>query len=153
VPLIDEVLPQYDARERHSVASARTVEDALALPLASDPVVRVLFRMRGLRTTGTIGDLFRGMTFVELARSETEVVLGAAGTPWRPSGGLVPFAEARPGMVRVAVDFVADGERLSTETRIEAMDERARRAFMRYWRVVGPFSGVIRRRWLRQIAR
>ena len=28
------------------------------------------------------------------------------------------------------------------------MDDRSRRAFRRYWLVVGPFSGVIRRRWL-----
>jgi hypothetical protein len=46
-----------------------------------------------------------------------------------------------------------DGPRLSTETRIEAVDEAARRAFLRYWRIVGPFSALIRRRWLKQIAR
>ena len=67
-----------------------------------------------------------------------------------------PFADARPGEVRVAVDvrpaLSAGGGQLSTETRIAAVDERARRAFGRYWRVVGPFSGVIRRRWLRREA-
>jgi len=36
--------------------------------------------------------------------------------------------------------------------RIQAVDDAARRAFARYWRVVGPFSGVIRRRWLKHIA-
>ncbi|MDX6476457.1 MAG: hypothetical protein QOH95_1968, partial [Gaiellaceae bacterium] len=81
-----------------------------------------------------------------------EVVVGAAGTPWRPSTGLHPFAEARPGTVRVVTNFLADGAQLSTETRIAAVDEAARRAFGRYWRVVGPFSALIRRRWLKQIA-
>jgi hypothetical protein len=38
---------------------------------------------------------------------------------------------------------------LSTETRVQAVDDAALRAFRRYWRVVGPFSGLIRRRWLR----
>jgi hypothetical protein len=31
------------------------------------------------------------------------------------------------------------------------VDDRARRAFRRYWLVVGPFSGLIRRRWLRAV--
>ena len=62
------------------------------------------------------------------------------------------FSEAGPGTVRVVVNFVADGSSLSTETRIEAVDDEARRAFLRYWRAIGPFSALIRRRWLKQIA-
>jgi hypothetical protein len=41
---------------------------------------------------------------------------------------------------------------LTTETRIAAVDDAARRAFTWYWRIVGPFSALIRRRWLRAIA-
>jgi hypothetical protein len=153
VALIDDVLPHYDAHEVHSIASSRTVEEALATPVAGDPFVRTLFRLRGLPVNGTIDELFARMRFEALARNEHEIVLGAAGTPWRPGGGLRPIAEALPGTVRVVANFLSDGERLSTETRIEAVDDAARRAFLRYWRVVGPFSAVIRRRWLKQIAR
>ena len=42
---------------------------------------------------------------------------------------------------------------LTTETRVAATDAASRRSFGRYWRVVGPFSALIRRRWLRSIAR
>jgi hypothetical protein len=153
VALIDDVLPRYDAREVHSIACARSIDDALATPVAADPLVRLLFRMRGLRTSGTVGELFRRMHFEELARDEHEVVLGAAGTPWKPGGGLRSFADARPGTVRVVANFRSDGTSLSTETRIQAVDDAARRAFGRYWRIVGPCSAAIRRRWLRQIAR
>jgi hypothetical protein len=54
-----------------------------------------------------------------------------------------------------APDFRADGERLTTETRIAAVAAAAvaRRSFLRYWRFVGPFSALIRRRWLAQIAK
>jgi hypothetical protein len=31
--------------------------------------------------------------------------------------------------------------------------DAARRAFLRDWRVVGPFSALIRRRWLKQTVR
>ena len=151
--LIDDFLPHYDAHEFHSVASSRTIEDALAAPVAGDPVTRLLFRLRGVPVNGTIAELFVRLRFEELARNENEVVIGGSGTPWRPGGGIRPLADAQAGTVRVVVNFIADGERLSTETRIEAVDESARRAFLRYWRVVGPFSALIRRRWLRSIAR
>ena len=138
--LIDEVLPHYDVHEVHSIACARTLDDALATPLAADPVVRVLFRARGLRTDGTIADLFARMHFDEIVRDENEVVFAGTGAPWR--GGRVHFA----------MNFRRDGRELSTETRVQAVDEQARRVFLRYWRVIGPFSGLIRRRWLKLIA-
>jgi hypothetical protein len=152
VALIDDVLAAYDAHEVHSVTSTRSAADALATPVAADPLVGALFRLRGLSTSGTIGDLFARLQLEELARDDSEVVFGASGTPWRRGGGIRGFAAAGPGTVRVVVNFRSDGSRLSTETRIAAVDESARRAFLRYWRVVGPFSALIRRRWLRRIA-
>jgi hypothetical protein len=157
MPAIDDVLPRYDVHEVHSIALPLPPADAiarvLATPVASDRVVRVLLRLRGLEGSGTIGDALRGLGLRELARTEGELVLGAAGTPWRPGGGIRPFASAGPGQVRMVTDFRSDGARLTTETRVEAVDDAARRAFLRYWRVVGPFSALIRRRWLKQIAR
>ncbi|HEV7642078.1 MAG TPA: hypothetical protein VGO39_14525 [Gaiellaceae bacterium] len=157
MPAIDDVLPRYDVHEVHSIALPLPPADAiarvLATPVASDRVVRVLLRLRGLEGSGTIGDALRGLGLRELARTDGELVLGAAGTPWRPGGGIRPFASAGPGQVRMVTDFRSDGARLTTETRVEAVDDAARRAFLRYWRVVGPFSALIRRRWLKQIAR
>ncbi|MGH8931088.1 MAG: hypothetical protein ACRDZO_10815 [Egibacteraceae bacterium] len=34
------------------------------------------------------------------------------------------------------------------QTRVHARDDGARKAFLRYWTVVGPFSALIRRRLL-----
>jgi hypothetical protein len=158
---IDQVLPAWDANEVHGVElpvpPEQALELALALPLASDPIVRTLLRMRGLGTGGTIGSAFGGMRFEELARTPTELVVGFAGRPWRPRGDVRPFADATPGTVQVAVDLRAEpapgGSRLTTETRIAAVDVAARRAFRRYWLLVGPFSAVIRRRWLAGVAR
>jgi hypothetical protein len=157
VPAIDDVLPRFDAHEVHSVRLDLPPEEAIALalgtPIDADPLVRLLFRLRGLRAGGTIGDAMTRLGFGELERRPGERVFGAAGTPWRSGGSIVPFADAPPGSVRVVFDFRSDGTILTTETRIEALDETARRSFLRYWRVVGPFSALIRRRWLRQIAK
>jgi hypothetical protein len=153
---IDDVLPRYDVHEVHSVALRLAPEEAIArvlsTPIASDPVVRVLLRLRGLTAKGTIQDGLRRLGLRELARLDGEIVFGAAGAPWRRGGGIQPFASAGPGQVRLVTDFRSDGKRLTTETRVEAVDDDARRAFLRYWRVVGPFSALIRRRWLKQIA-
>lgn len=140
VALIDDVLPHYDVHEVHSIACARTLDDALATPLADDPIVRALFRLRGLRTDGTIADLFARMHFDEAARDANEVVFAGTGAPWRG------------GVVRFAMNFRRAGSELSTETRVQALDDEARRVFLRYWRVIGPFSALIRRRWLKRIA-
>jgi hypothetical protein len=40
---------------------------------------------------------------------------------------------------------------LSTETRIFATDDRAKRRFAVYWRVIYPGSALIRRMWLRAV--
>jgi hypothetical protein len=157
VALIDDVLPRFDANELHSVPlrlePARALALALATPVAADPVIAALFRLRGLNARGSISGALTRLGLEQLAASDGEIVFGASGTPWRPGGGIRPFGAGGPGRIQIATDFRADGERLSTETRILAGDAAARRLFLRYWRVVGPFSALIRRRWLAQIAK
>jgi hypothetical protein len=156
VQSLDTVLREFDWHEVHTVelpcAPERALATVLALPVASDPLVRVLLRLRGLGRGTAIGEALERMGFETLVRSETEIVAGMAGMPWRRRSGLRRFGDAGPGTVRIAIDFRAEplpgGCRLSTETRIAAVDESARRVFGRYWLVVGPFSALIRRRWL-----
>jgi hypothetical protein len=153
---LDEILPGYDVRERHERRVPATpelaVRAALGIPLAPDGLVRALFRLRGLPGGGSMLGAMRSIGFTELVREPACVVLGAAGRPWTPRGGLVAFDKAGPGQVRMAMELSAsrdgDGALLVTETRVAAMDARARRAFRPYWLAVGPFSGLVRRRWL-----
>jgi hypothetical protein len=147
---------------RHERVVSATPEDAvaamLAAPAAPDRAVRALLRLRGLHAPGTVAQMFAGMRFQVLHESATEVVVGGSGTPWRPGGGIRPFAADDPGSVRIAVEISATsipggGCALATETRIAACDTVARRAFRRYWLLVRPFSGLIRGRWLAAAAR
>jgi hypothetical protein len=164
VPLIDDWLPDFDVGERHDVAVPldpdRALELTLALPAAPDRIVRALISARGMTARDeTIERFFAAHRFVVLDRSPTEWVAGAVGAVWRPRGGLVRLDDSQawraanvPGMIKGAVDFRAEaipgGSRLTTETRVRAMDDRARRAFRLYWLAIGPFSALIRRRWL-----
>jgi hypothetical protein len=169
VPLIDEWLPEFDVGERHDIAvpvsPERALELALSTPVASDRTVRALLAARGLASrTETIERFFPAHRFVVLAHTPTEWVVGAVGAVWRPRGSLVPLGTAEAwrasevsGTIKAAADFRAEpipgGSRLTTETRVKAIDERARRAFRVYWLAIGPFSALIRRRWLRAIER
>ena len=62
----------------------------------------------------------------------------------------------RPGYAKIAMNFLvtpaANGSaRLSTETRVYATDDAARRRFATYWRLIYPGSSIIRIMWLRAI--
>jgi hypothetical protein len=158
---LDRFLPDWDVTEVHAVVVSAPPERALAAALAANCApgpAGVLLRLRGLRFAGSIEELFARLGFDVLERGTREVVVGASGSPWRVHGSIAAFEHTRPGTVRIAANFLAqplaDGRtRLSTETLISAVDKSARRAFRRYWLVVGPFSALIRRLWLAEIRR
>jgi hypothetical protein len=155
---LDDFLPEYDVRERHErrvpASPELAVAAALGIPVAPDALVRRLFRLRGLAGSGSVQSALRGIGLAPLVEEPDCIVLGAAGRPWSPrSRGLTAFDKAGPGQVRMVVDITAKpvggGQSiLATETRVAAMDGRSRRAFRAYWLAVGPFSALIRRRWL-----
>lgn len=93
-----------------------------------------------------------------------EVVIGVAGRFWRPTGGALPFQkrwflEPLPdGTARAVASFSlrddgAGGTILATETRIVCADAAARRSFRRYWLLIRPWSGLIRRVMLHAVRR
>jgi hypothetical protein len=96
-------------------------------------------------------------------RPERELALGVVGRFWTPGGERVTLdadgfrAFDRPGYAKAVWDFRLTPEhgatRLSTETRVWCLDAASRRSFRRYWRVVGPFSGLIRMALLRAVLR
>jgi hypothetical protein len=169
---IDDVLPAWDWRSAHATRVAASPERAAAAAREVTgrdlPLTGLLMRIRTLGRRAA-GDrrVLDGMARIGLAVLVDEphaVVVGGALSPWRLRGGHRPVASAaelrafaEPGWVRAAMAFTAtqdgDGCRLATETRIAATDETARRRFGRYWRVIGPFSGLTRREMLAAIKR
>ncbi len=171
--LIDGFMPEFDVSEHHVArvhASAdRAYEAVRRVDLARSKAVRVLFVARGMpmmlrgrrraSRTMTLDDLVLG-GFVWLAdEPPQEMVLGVAGSFWRPSGGVVRM-EARefesfdqPGCAKAAWNFrvvpLDDARSLvATETRVRVPDEESRHRFLLYWAAIGPFSGLIRRQAL-----
>ncbi|WP_051838393.1 hypothetical protein [Streptomyces sp. NRRL WC-3742] len=92
-----------------------------------------------------------------------DVLVGFAGRPWalRQQWFTLSPQEYRdfdePGCIKGLMAFSVrprgGGALLCTETRVFATDRESVRRFGRYWTVIGPFSGLIRRDWLAAAAR
>jgi hypothetical protein len=163
--LLDEVLPEWHFRERHrrlvDAAPERIFDAIRAVTLAEMPVARLLVRLRGMRAQMTrpmLAEMRRAGFEIEAEDPGRELVFAAVGQPWKLRGGSRPRGSefrsfAEPGFAKMAFNFLLEGKTMSTETRVYLTDERSRRVFRRYWFVIRPFSGLIRRVWLRAIAR
>ena len=176
--LLDQLLPRYDVAERHQRAIAAPPERVWqaigAVTLRELPLVWGLFAIRSLpvRLAGgkglpLVGDQpllaqLWAAGFVRLGEDPgRELVGGVVGQLWKPAGGDsarvgdgVEFAAfQRPGFVKAAMGFwvtaLQGGTLVQTETRALATDPASRRRFARYWWLIRPGSGAIRRSWLR----
>ena len=163
--LIDRFLPIYEVSKHHQVevatASGRAYRAVVELDLSRSPMIRLLFALRGLprRQPLTLSELARAGFVILGEEPGIEIVLGVTGRFWRARGGLLRVgpdefaAFTEPGYAKAAWNFrvepTDDGLSIvSTETRVTTTDPASRRAFRFYWRFVGPFSGLIRRRAL-----
>jgi hypothetical protein len=179
--LVDDLMPDHDMREVHGVwvgASSRRVWSELhQVTLREMPVFRALMFLRrphprsSHRTRGSVTMTDRPLLaemasgpFVPLAqRPPSELVLGLVAKPWQLTAGVKHVDRAgfaafgEPGWVKIVLGFELeerDGRtRLTTETRIKAMDAAARRRFRLYWLVIGLGSAGTRRALMRAVKR
>ncbi|HET7459796.1 MAG TPA: hypothetical protein VFJ82_01055 [Longimicrobium sp.] len=176
--LIDEWMPAFDAHERHQTR-IRAPREAVwnqvrRLDFGRPLVIRALMALRSLpalltrggrakaRESAEGGVLRAGFVLLD-ERVNDELLLGVAGKFWRPTGNIARVTAGelrrfdRPGFAVGAWNFTVreDGDAtvLATETRVRCTDEASRRAFLRYWRIIGPFSALIRVELLRSIRR
>lgn len=180
---LDQFAPVYQFSEFHSVritASKDQVYRALRLVTADE--ILFFRELTWLRRFGRPGqesilnapanvpllDVATKKSFLVLAEEPgREIVLGtlaAAPRGWRPSSKPTPDGfkaislTAKPGFASAAMNFRIEEVApatciLTTETRVYATDTSTRRRFALYWRFIYPGSALIRRMWLRAIAR
>lgn len=167
---IDEFLPTWDFREQHSrliQAPASQVRAALlAITPRELPLSGVMLAMRLAPRLLAARRWPKGLDrswretlvdfgFIELANEEDEIVLGAIGQFWRLREEMVPISDVRvfvrfdkPAFAKGVINFriinEGDSVRLTTETRVQATDDRARRSFRPYWVPVRAIGGLMR---------
>ena len=175
---LDEFAPAWHFREVHTIAIAAPparVFEAIRRVRADEIL---LFRtLTWIRRGGrpappsilnaggsrSLIDVATSTGFLRLADdAPRELVVGAVVlAPPGTRGALTEDVFKKPlppGFARATMNFLVtpdgpDGSIVSTETRVFATSDDARRRFARYWRVIYPGSAIIRRMWLRAIER
>ena len=177
---LDDWMPRWQVDERHVIEIAAPPDKVFASIHAVRADEILLFRtLIAIRNCGETGpesimnapekepllDVATRTTFIMLSDdAPREIVVGtviAAPRAVRASGKLAPelFRKTlRPGVALATMNFlvapsVHGGSIVTTETRIYANSPAVLRRFGVYWRLIHPGSDIIRRMWLRAIAR
>lgn len=175
---LDEFMPVWQFDEHHTIDVAASPARTFAAMKAVTADEILLFRaLTWIRRGGRplpesilnagkdkpLIDVATRSGFVKLAEEvPRELVIGTVVK--RPAGSRVALGEEvfrkplPPGFAIAAMNFLvtpngSGGSTVSTETRVFANNDAARRGFARYWRVIYPGSALIRRMWLRAIKR
>jgi hypothetical protein len=173
---LDDVMPEYQFSETHSARVHSQPEQAMEAVRQSTfgdmKALATLLKIRGaaLRIPDTGGlpqdkrvlDAFSAPGVV-LGGSEHEIVVcwiaDLRAKRLADVGTLQEFADYREqSAIKMAFNFNVEdaGEgwsTISTETRVAALAESSRRGMARYWRLIVPGSGLLRRQWLDGIKR
>jgi hypothetical protein len=164
--LIDNFMPKYDFVETHDIrirANAETVYQALwKFDACESWITRWLFFLRGLPSDKmTLNDLKRFRFEILDQIINRELVIGLAGRFWSINGSLQEVNAGnfrqfdKKGFAKAAWNFSIDESenetRLTTETRIQCLDEESRKSFGFYWTFIQPFSGLIRNEMLKSV--
>jgi hypothetical protein len=126
----------------------------------------IIARSAGLRSVRPVAMVDEGPVVTVALDPERRWVGGRIGKPWRavPSLASDPrsledlAAFGEPGWLKFGMEFVleplgADRTVVTTSTMCVATDEVAHRRFTRYWRLIRPFSGLLRLDMLAALAR
>jgi hypothetical protein len=180
IMLSDEFLPRYQEVFRHEIKIAAPVERVYPhvrdFDMRGSSIIQALFVIRGIpgllspraRRKAHLGltleALLKGGFILLGERPPREMLLGAVGRFWAPTGDLQPLTPEeftgfdKSGYVKAVWSFLltegeSGGTHLVTETRLQCLDETARRRFRPYWWLIRPFSGLVRQEILRAIKR
>ena len=180
--LLDAVMDTWEVNDVHSIwvpMAPEAAYDAVKATTAGE--VRVLGPLMAVRSVFSrlkgqstpidhdrrVLDQMADGGIVPIAKDPgREIVLGAIGRFWRPTGneGLPGIDSAdkfggfnEPGFAKVAMNFLVvaegPGSRISTETRVACTSPGASRKFRIYWLLIKLGSAAIRRSWLGAVRR
>ena len=175
--LIDQYLPKYHFNEFHSTrihAPPETVYAAVRQVTAREiKLFRILTWIRSPHigkpaesilappADDPVLDVALRSGFFLLANAPPQEMVVGTILGRAPYGGQIPSPAGfnsfnRPGHAKAVMNFHISTQAngwvtLTTETRVLATNERAKRRFGRYWRVIYPGSALIRVMWLKAI--
>ncbi len=169
--LLDDAMPEYQFYEKHSARIHARPDQVLQAVRESTfgdmKCMATLLRIRAsalhIRDTGAslqnrrVLDTFAASGYITGGNEHEVVMFGGANARAKRGLGvrtLQEFTDYRvPGAVKMAYNFTVEDAgggwtTLSTETRVLTTDDLTRRGMGRYWRLIVPGSGLLRRQWL-----
>lgn len=165
--ILEEVLPLYDISSYYSIqikASPDRIYDVIHEGIPSGAVTRLLMGLRSVprifqkKKTHLLEDPFYRLK----EACNREMVYGIIGQFWKPVVRPISIHSLddflsfhREGYCKAALNVRIEAVNsreslLTTETRVQSFGD-ARIQMKRYWRVIRPFSGLIRREMLRKV--
>lgn len=167
--LLNEVLPEYDVAAKYNIFVRATPEQIYEVVQNGFPAGTITKLLMALRKVPRYFQRGAGSeppgekAFYRLKQLENrEIVIGIIGQFWKPVATWVPIHNLeefmdfqKEGFCKAAMNFLiyekSPGRcEVVTETRVKAYGS-AKRYFREYWKVIGPFSGMIRKEFLRKI--
>jgi hypothetical protein len=176
--LLDQLMPDYEVSERHSVSVSAPAEITLSaareISFQDSRIARTVFalrelpgRFRGVSPAPTkrrsVFDEVTALGWRELAHAPgRQIIMGAVTQPWKQEvefRGLPveEFARFRePGYAKIVWTLEVEptgpsSSVFSTETRVIATDPVSRERFRRYWAFLSPGILIIRYEILRLV--
>lgn len=165
--LLDEILPEFDVAAKYTIriqAPPDRIFTILQEGIPTGTLTRFLMMLRGLPRI-VRRDECDTYSFYKLKQSQQkEIVIGIIGQFWKPAATTVEInsleeflAFRKEGFSKAALNLRITPQPngiclLSTETRVLSYG-LARGKFQSYWKLIKPFSAMIRREVLRKIKR
>jgi hypothetical protein len=174
--VLDDTMPEYQFAEKHSTRIHARPEQVLQAVRESTfgdmKCMETLLKIRAtalhLHDPGPsladkrVLDVFSASGYVTGGNAQEVVMYGGANAREKRGLGIHNVQEfvtyREPGAVKMAYNFAVEDAgggwtTISTETRVLATDDPTRRGMERYWRLIVPGSGLLRRQWLDAIRR
>ena len=165
--LLDEVLPHYDVSSSYSIrvrAKDDRVYQVLEQGIPTGAFTRTLMALRRLPKLFQRSECETvDQPFYRLKQLKNkELVIGIIGQFWKPVATIVPVRSLeeflqfnREGYCKAALNLrivpkSSEECVITTETRVLSFGQ-AKTHFVIYWRLIKPFSGIIRLEILRKI--
>jgi hypothetical protein len=165
--IIDEFCPEYLIRKKYAIdvnaGIERVYNVAHTFNMSTSLLTKWLLRLRGIPKNLSTIDGLKEFGFVILGdKKQEEIVFGLVGKFWTFP---VHIQQLYPhnfkyfnkeGFAKAVgnIAFCSQSENrtnVTTETRVHCFDKRSALLFRLYWTVIEPFSGLIRKEWLRTI--
>jgi hypothetical protein len=152
---LDERMPRWQFVERHEIRIAATPERIYsAIRGVTAQEIRFFQLLTTVRCVGRCREK-ESILHAPPARPILDVALGSGFRKLddEPPRELVIGTRVAPGTLAVMNFHVGRDGLVTTETRVFAETDAARRKFAIYWRFIRPGSGIIRYSWLEAIKR